>query len=71
VEGFSPCDVETFPAIGPEQSHGCPRTFFATTRTADGRSLFQTERMADLFIDVLRSTMRSGKITVHDFVVYA
>ena len=46
-----------------------PRTFFATTRTAGGRSLFQTERMADLFIDVLRSTMRSRGITIHDFVV--
>jgi putative transposase len=31
--------------------------------------LFQTERMADLFIDVLRSTMRSKRILVHDFVV--
>jgi putative transposase len=31
--------------------------------------LFQTERMADLFIDVLRSTMRSGRMIVHDFVV--
>ncbi|MGA2048753.1 MAG: transposase [Terracidiphilus sp.] len=39
-----------------------------TTRTAGGKSLFQTERMADLFIDVLRSTMRSGKVPFHDFV---
>jgi len=31
--------------------------------------LFQTERMANLFIDVLRSTMRSKRIIVHDFVV--
>ena len=31
--------------------------------------MFQTDRMADLFIDVLRSTMRSVKINVHDFVV--
>jgi putative transposase len=43
--------------------------FFATTRTAGGKSLFQTERMADLFIDVLRSTMRTKRIVVHDFVV--
>jgi putative transposase len=53
----------------PNNATGCPRTFFATTRTAGGKSLFQTERMTNLFIDVLRSTMRSGKITVHDFVV--
>ena len=31
--------------------------------------MFQTERMADLFIDVLRSTMRTKRIVVHDFVV--
>jgi len=48
---------------------GRARTFFTTTRTAGGRSLFQTKRMADLFIDVLRSNMRTGKAIVHDFVV--
>ncbi|MGD0901753.1 MAG: transposase [Terracidiphilus sp.] len=53
----------------PANATGCPRTFFATTRTAGGRSLFQTERMAGLFIDILRSNMRSGKMVVHDFVV--
>jgi putative transposase len=53
----------------PNSSSGHPRIFFATTRTAGGRSLFQTERMADLFIDVLRSTMRSRGITIHDFVL--
>ncbi|MGD0095394.1 MAG: transposase [Terracidiphilus sp.] len=40
-----------------------------TTRTAGGRSLFQTDRMADLFIDVLRSYTQSEKLIVHDFVV--
>jgi len=45
------------------------RTFFVTSRTAGGRSLFQTDRMAGLFIEVLRAYMRSGKITVHDFVI--
>jgi putative transposase len=53
----------------PNNSKGFPRTFFAATRTAGGRSLFQTNRMANLFVDVLRSTMRSGKVTIHDFVV--
>jgi putative transposase len=43
--------------------------FFVTTGTAGGRSLFQTDRMAGLFIDVLRGYMRSRKFTVHDFVV--
>ncbi|MGD0737749.1 MAG: transposase [Terracidiphilus sp.] len=43
--------------------------FFVTTGTSGGRSLFQTERMAGLFIEVLRDCMRSKKMTVHDFVV--
>ena len=43
--------------------------FFVTTQTAGRRSLFQTERMAGLFIDVLRDYMRSKKMTVHDFVI--
>jgi putative transposase len=53
----------------PNNATGCPRTFFATTRTASGKSLFQTERMAELFIEVLRSTMRTKEIVIHDFVV--
>ena len=53
----------------PNSATGCPRTFFVSTQTAGGRSLFQTDRMANLFIDVLRSAMRSKRITVHDFVV--
>ena len=53
----------------PNNATGCPRTFFATTRTAGGKSLFQTTRMAELFIDVLRSTMRTKGIVIHDFVV--
>jgi putative transposase len=53
----------------PENATGCPRTFFITTRTAGGRSLFQTERMANALIEFLRSTMRLKKIVFHDFVV--
>lgn len=45
------------------------RTFFLTSRTDGGRALLQTERMANLFIDVLRSYMRAKKFKVHDFVV--
>ena len=31
--------------------------------------MFQTERMANLFIEVLRSYVRAGEFTIHDFVV--
>src|SRR5206468_12101336 len=45
------------------------RTFFVTSKTHGGRALLQSERMATLFIDVLRSYHRKGVFTVHDFVV--
>jgi putative transposase len=53
----------------PQNSKGQLHTFFVTTRTMGGRSLFQTDRMAQLFIDVLRSYTLAGKFKVHDFVV--
>jgi putative transposase len=53
------------PIYAPQTS----RTFFATTRTASGKSLFQTDRMADLLTDVLRSVMRSKGIVIHEFIV--
>ena len=45
------------------------RTFFVTTKTSMGRALLQSERNATLFVDVLRSCVREGNLTVHDFVV--
>jgi len=45
------------------------RTFFATTRTSEGRNLLQSERNATLPIDVLRSYVRARKFLLHDFVV--
>ncbi len=53
----------------PRNSKGQLRTFFVTTRTMGGRSLFQRDRVAQLFIDVLRSYTLAGKLKVHDFVV--
>ena len=44
------------------------RTFFATTRTSQGRPLLQSERNARLTIDVLRSYVAAGKFRLHDFV---
>ncbi len=53
----------------PQSRRGIERTFFLTSKTIDGRSLFQVERMALLFIDVLRSYVAAKKFNVHDFVV--
>ena len=53
----------------PNSSRGGVRTFFTTTKTAGGRALLQTEAMASLLIDVLRSYTLAGEFKVHDFVV--
>jgi putative transposase len=53
----------------PQSLRGIERTFFLTSKTIDGRSLFQMERMALLFIEVLRSYVTARKFKVHDFVV--
>ena len=45
------------------------RTFFVTSRTTQGRALLQSERMATLFIDVLRSYVSLGRFKVHEFTV--
>jgi len=45
------------------------RTFFVTSKTIQGRGLLQSERMATLMIDVLRSYVAAGKFVLHDFVV--
>ena len=46
-----------------------PRTFFVTSKTNGGASLLQTDRMANLFIDVLRVYVTAKKFRLHDFVV--
>ena len=48
--------------------HADSRTFFVTSKTNGGRALLQSERMAALFIDVLRSYVFGGRFKIHDFV---
>jgi putative transposase len=45
------------------------RTFFITSKTTEGKALLQSERMATLFIDVLRSYVSQKQFVVHEFVV--
>jgi putative transposase len=53
----------------PGEIAAAKRTFFVTSRTHGGRSLLQSERMATLFIDVLRSYHQKSAFTIHDFVI--
>ena len=45
------------------------RTFFATTGTAMGHRLFQSERNANLLIAVLRNYVSAGRFQLEDFVI--
>src|SRR5215813_5307039 len=45
------------------------RTFFVSTKTSLGKRLLQSDRMATLMIDVLRSYTQLKRFSVHDFVV--
>jgi putative transposase len=45
------------------------RVFFATTKTSMGRRLLQSERNANLLVEVLRSLIAERKFQLHDFVI--
>jgi putative transposase len=45
------------------------RTFFTTTKTFMGKHLLQSERNANLLIDVLRSLVKEHAFDLHDFVI--
>jgi putative transposase len=45
------------------------RTFFVSATAWGRRSLFQTERMARLFLDVLRENREKKRFEVHEFVL--
>jgi putative transposase len=53
----------------PNEILSSQRTFFVTAKTSLGRNILQSERMALLFIDVLREYMKAKKFVVDDFVV--
>jgi putative transposase len=53
----------------PDKATAKLRTFFVTTRAAGGAAILQSDRMAMLFVDVLRCYIRAGKFTIHDFVI--
>jgi putative transposase len=51
----------------PADAHS--RTFFVTTKTAQGRAIFQSHRLATLLVSVFRDLVRNQKVDIHDFVV--
>jgi putative transposase len=45
------------------------RTFFVSVTAWGRRNIFQTDRMAALFLDVLRENRAKGRFQVHEFVL--
>jgi len=45
------------------------RTFFVTSATDGRRALLQSDRMAQLLVDVLAENRRKGRFLLHDFVI--
>jgi len=45
------------------------RIFFATTKTSLGRRLLQSDRNANLLIDIMRSLVAERRFKLHDFVI--
>jgi REP-associated tyrosine transposase len=73
AQGFSPANKAkkrgalalAMPGLAPQSA----RTFFITTNTWARRSLFQTDRMASLLVDVLADNRNRGRFQLHEFVI--
>ncbi len=55
--------------VAPSQITAAHRTFFVTTSIQDKRSLLQSSRSAELFVNVLNGYREQGKFALHEFVV--
>jgi putative transposase len=53
------------PRLAPQEI----RTFFISTVAWGRRSIFQTDRMASLLIDVMRDNAAKNRMAIHEFVV--
>ena len=52
-----------------DRTYLATRTYFVTAKTWGGRSLFQSERLASLFLETLFHYHDAGKFELHEFVV--
>jgi putative transposase len=70
IEGLQPPSMAR-PARNADAAHivASSRLFFVTTKTFMGRFLLQSERNAELLIDVLRGCVKTDKFRVLDFVI--
>jgi putative transposase len=67
--GFSPCYGATRTQRFFRGYSAAGSQFFRDHQVSMGRNLLQSERNAELLVDVLRSLVLEKKFEVHDFVI--
>jgi putative transposase len=63
------CNDRALALVRMLQAPQSTRTFFVTSTTAGRRALLQSDRMAQLLVDVLAANRRKGRFLLHEFVI--
>ena len=63
------CQNRALALVRMPQAAQSTRTFFVTSTTAGRRALLQSDRMAQLLVDVLAENRRKGRFLLHEFVI--
>src|ERR1700722_9082887 len=63
------CNDRALALVSMPQAAQSTRTFFVTSTTAGRRALLQSDRMAQLLVDVLEENRRKRRFLLHEFVI--
>jgi putative transposase len=63
------CNDRALALVRMPQAPQSTRTFFVTSTTAGRRALLQSDRMAQLLVDVLAENRRKRRFLLHEFVI--
>ena len=63
------CNDRALALVKMPQAPQSTRTFFATSTTVGRRALLQSDRMAQLLVDVLAENRRKKRFLLHEFVI--
>jgi putative transposase len=68
-ENGLPCNDRALALVKMPQAPQSTRTFFVTSTTVGRRALLQSDRMAQLLVDVLAENRRKKRFLLHEFVI--
>jgi putative transposase len=63
------CNDRALALVKMPQADQSTRTFFVSSTTAGRRALLQSDRMAQLLVNVLLENRRKGRFLLHEFVI--